>query len=148
MKTLKKWGKPVTEVQRFVPQYCTSSCLLTVGRKLYWSLGREFDGIPNERSNKEIGRYDVWYLLNPEPEETGWVPLTGDSYFSYSVDSYHLFKRDGNNKFTETFTDEYVNWIHDNYDNDPTVNVNITNTFYRSNAFTAETITEENKNLS
>lgn len=26
MKTLKKWGKPVTEVQRFVPQYCQSPC--------------------------------------------------------------------------------------------------------------------------
>ncbi len=148
MKTMKrKWGKPVTEVQQFVPQYCTGPCSLVPGSVLFYALAQECNGQEGRQANEDHTETHTWYLLDPQPNVSNWVPEDGDC-FKWEVNSYKVFhSEDDHTNFEELSVDPWVTWAEWYF---PRLNITpeFKNIFYRKNSFTARPITDETKNIS
>lgn len=159
METMKrKWGKPVTEVQRFVSQFCQSPCELVPGVKLYWAMSQEqnigytgysYDDLRGRQATEQATTAGYLYM-NPDTDVQFITSSTyphdenvNPGYYQFDVTSYQFYKKEGN-KYVKTDNPFLGNSQARDF-------VKLYNTFYRQNLFTEGTdvvIDETSKNVS
>ena len=147
METMKrKWGKPVTEVQQFVPQEFVAGCSLSPGVHIYYAPSQELDGQDGRTNKGENGTWSAWVRFIPDPwenSEPNWV----DGIY-VTVEDWEWFTESGG-KYTSQGRDWFYNTAVHNLPNDDHTNWHTGyGTFYRNNNFTRRTITDDTKNLS
>lgn len=90
----KRWGKPITQVQRFVPQYCISPCDKGDG-KVYKLKG------PGKGSSSDHGSYNNLYVdYNNKITNGKYDGNPEKNYFSTSDYGYATFTENQINTWT------------------------------------------------